>query len=121
MDDFYRRDCEKNIWWGRFRTWTLFFWKMRIRFISLISVDGRFGQQLICGRFRITALEYFGRNLCSDASRTEHQGNRYLLSGFRNKCLPWKFRTDRPYTFWPHVKQETSKNTNKKKKEVKEM
>jgi hypothetical protein len=77
MDDFYGRHCEKNIWWKIFCTGTLFFWKMRIKLIPLISVDGRFGQQLICASLRATAL--------LDASRTEQQGNRHLLSRFRKK------------------------------------
>jgi len=91
------------------------FLKTRIKLIFSISVAGRFGQQLICGSLRTTALEYFGRNLCSDASRTQHQDNRCSMSRFRNKCLLWKFRTDGSYTVCPHVKQETSKNTNKEK------
>jgi hypothetical protein len=121
MDDFYRRNCEKNIWWRRFSTWTSFFWKMRIKFISLISVAGRFGQQLISGSLSNSKLKYFGRNLCSDASRTEHQSNRCLLLGIRNKCLLWKFHTSRLYTLWPQVKQETSKNTKKKAKETQDI
>jgi hypothetical protein len=115
MNDFYRRHCEKNIWWRIFCAWTLFFWKMIIKSISLIAVAGRFGQQLICGSFSNIPPEYFGRNLCSDASRTEHQGNRRSLSRFRNKCLLWRLRKDRSYTVWPRVKEETSKNTNKEK------
>jgi len=35
MDEFYRRNCEKNIWWRIFCIWTSFFWKMRINFIFL--------------------------------------------------------------------------------------
>jgi hypothetical protein len=53
-------------------------------------------------RFAVDSLEFekhrtriFWAHLCSDASRTEHQGRRCLLSRY--------------------VKQETSKNTNKEK------
>jgi hypothetical protein len=38
-----------------------------------------------------------------------------LLSRFTNKCLLWRFRTDRPYVVWPHVKRETGKNADKEK------